>query len=85
MFAALIIICYYFSLAIMRGTPPWPFPLTEDTGGELGLGPAPPHRQNLPAAETTAKELTSSGRKSEAEHANGTMSAGDQIREDVSS
>ena len=34
--------------------------------------------------ETTAKELTSPGR-SEADHANGSMTAGDQSREDVSS
>ena len=48
------------------------------------MGPAPPPHKNLPNMETTAKELTSPGR-SEADHANGFMVAGDQSREDVSS
>ena len=44
----------------------------------------PPHK-NLPAMDTTAMELTSPGRRSEADHANDSMTAGDQSQKDVSS
>ena len=49
------------------------------------MGPAPPLHKKLPATETTAKDLTSPDRRSEAGHANGLMTAGDQRRVDVSS
>ena len=51
-------------------------------GGDSPMPNPPPH-EKLPATETTARELTSPGR-SEADHANGFMTAGDQSREDVS-
>ena len=44
-------------------------------------GPKP----GWPATELTAKELTSPGRRSVAEHTDGSMMVGDQSREDVSS
>ena len=49
------------------------------------MGSIPPSYENLPATETTAMELTSPGRRGEANHASGFMMAGDQSREDVSS
>ena len=49
------------------------------------MRPAHIPRKNLPATETTANELTSPGRRGQADHANGFMTAGDQSREDVSS
>ena len=51
----------------------------------FAMGPAPPPINNLPSTETTAKELTSSDRRSEADRANGVMTASDQSREVVSS
>ena len=48
------------------------------------MGQAPTPYQNLPATETTGKELTSP-HMSEADHANGFMTAGDQSGENVSS
>ena len=47
------------------------------------MRPAPPPHKNLPDTETAAKELTSHGRRSEADHANVSMTTGDQNREDV--
>ena len=49
-------------------------------GGGLVVGPAPPSDKNVPATETIAKELTSTSRRSEADHTNGSMTAGDQSR-----
>ena len=62
--------------------PPWPVPrrMRKEEGW-----PAPASHKNLPATETTAKEFISPGRRSEADHANGYMTTGDQSREDVSS
>ena len=40
------------------------------------MGIAPQPHKDLPATETTAKELTSPGRRSEADHANGFMMVG---------
>ena len=39
----------------------------------------------MPTAETTANELTSPGRRSDADHANGSMTTWDQSREGISS
>ena len=47
------------------------------------MWPEPPPHDDLLSTETRAKELTSPGR-SDADHANGIMTAGDQNREDVS-
>ena len=49
----------------------------------MGLAPTP--HKNLPATEMTARELTPSGRRSEVDHADGSMTAGDRSREDVAS
>ena len=65
-------------------TPPWPFPSPDEKEGGLISGPAPPPNKNLPTMETTAKEVTSTGRRTEADHANGSMTEGYQSREDVS-
>ena len=39
----------------------------DEKGGGLGVGPAPPPHKNIPAAETMTKDLTSPGRRSEAD------------------
>ena len=57
-------------------TPPWPV--------DLGVGLAPTPHKNLSATVTTARELSSPGRRSEADHANDYMKAVDQSREDIS-
>ena len=49
------------------------------------MRPAPLTNKNMSATEMTAKELTSPGRRSEADHVNGSITVGDQSREDVSS
>ena len=64
---------------------PRPVPSPDEKEGGLGVGPEPPRHKNMPAAETTAKELTSHGRMGEADHADCLMTTGDQSREDVSS
>ena len=62
-----------------------PVPSLGEKGGGLGVWLTLPEHKNLPATETTAKELTSPGRRSEADHADGFMMAVDQGGEDVSS
>ena len=62
---------------------PWLAPSQDGKGGGLGVRPAPPSDDNLLAMKTPAKESTSPGRRSEADHAKGLMTSGDQSREDV--
>ena len=47
------------------------------------MGLAPLKTKKLSAMEITAKELTSPGRRSEADRANGFMTVGEQSQEDV--
>ena len=72
-------------LNLFTFTPPWPFPSLDEKGEGLGVRLAPSPHKNVPAMETTAKELTSPGRRNEAEHANSFITAVDQSREDISS
>ena len=75
----------YIYMCVCECYPRRSVPSPDKKGGGLGVGPTPTPHKNLPATETTAKKLTSPGRQSEADHANGFMTAGDQSREDVSS
>ena len=74
--------CYYYSCC---GSPPWLVTSTQEKGEGMGVAPAPPPHKNLPATETTAKDLTSPDRRSEEDHADCLMTAGDQRRVDASS
>ena len=48
----------------------------DEKGGGLCVEPAPPPHKNFTSTETTAKELTSPSRRSEADRVNGFMAAG---------